>query len=155
VIDLQVTKYRDAIIVNAGVLDIAVHNILWDFETPEFVEQPECTVGARVGQLINGRDQWWPLTDSNAAEDVARKVVAYVLPFLEHMQTREAMLQWLEREAMTRRFPLSIITAAILASLLGETSKGCETLANLQNRSVGDWSARAVEVAKRLKCGPR
>lgn len=58
VVDLQIRKAGDTATLNTGVLDSDVHMKLWEGEPPQFVEQPSSTVGARVGELIDGKDLW-------------------------------------------------------------------------------------------------
>ena len=59
VIDVQVSKAGDAMTVNAGVMDPVVRLKCWGTDPPGFVEEPQCTVRVRVGQLIGTKDVWW------------------------------------------------------------------------------------------------
>jgi len=153
VVDVQVSKSGDVITINAGVLDMDVYAKLWDGEPPEFVEQPTCTVCARIGELFDGRDRWWKLSGDRVVVDVVDAVGTRVLPFLERMHTRKAMEQWLTDTEVTRKkYPQPIIYLAILKYLLGEVAQGCELLAELQRKSIGAWRSRAAEVAARLRC---
>lgn len=153
VIDVQVSKAGDTFTINAGVLDKEVHRKLWGGDPPELVEQPICTVGVRIGELLDGRDKWWPMGDDEAVIDARRSVEGRVLPFLDRMRARRNMEQWLIDAGVTRkRYPMPIITLAIIKSLLGDLTQGCDLLTELQKKSVGAWRARAAEVAERLRC---
>ena len=154
VVDLQVSKARDSFTINAGVTDVDAYRMLWGDELPIFFEQPECTVGARIGQLIENKDKWWDITDLNAAESAADCVVRYVLPFLEKMHSREAMKRWLlDSEVAGKRYPPPIINLASLESFLRHKSQGCTVLAELYRASKGSWRNRIAEVAEHLNCG--
>jgi len=156
VIDIQISKVDDSATVNAGVLDREVYTIAWGREPPELIEQPHCTIGVRIGALRDDRlDKWWRLGDDNSVADLVGNVEAHVLPFLEYMHTREAMKQWLiETEVTRKRYPLPIISLAILECLSGDFAQGCKLLAEIQarSRSAGGWGTRAAEVAERLGC---
>ena len=154
VIDLQVSKAGDAATVNSGVLDTEVYLKLWGSEPPNFVEEPACTVRARVGELVHGKDVWWQLNDDGIGEVIAGATADYVLPFVKRMSSREAMVQWLsDTDVLRKRYPPMIINFAILHGMLGRKSEACALLANLESKAVGAWRARAAEVAARLGCG--
>src|SRR5947208_3321359 len=89
VIDVQTSKAGDAITINAGVLHPDVHRKCWATEPPVIVEEPSCTVRARVGQLLDGRDLWLRLDDPRTLNEVIEKLNAPVLPFLERMHSPE------------------------------------------------------------------
>jgi hypothetical protein len=153
VVDIQTSKAGDATTVNTGVLDADVYTLLWGREPPAFIGQPFCTVGARIGELIDGKDKWWPLDDQDSAAEMAEEVVARVLPFLERIHSRAAMAQWLiDAQVVKKKYPPPIINLAIIKSLQGEVAFGCEVLAELQSKALGDWRERAVDVAKGLRC---
>lgn len=153
VVDLQISKAGDTITVNAGVVDVDVHTILWGRKPPEFVEQPACTVCIRIGELIDGKDMWWRLSDHETVHSVGANVAARVLPFLERMHSRRAMERWLiDTKVETRKYPAPILNLAILKTLLGEARQGCTLIDALQKKSIGAWQTRAIEVADRLRC---
>jgi hypothetical protein len=62
VVDLQVSKGGEDVTLNCGVLDPVVHLKAWSSEVPQFVQEPDCTVRARIGELLPERlDVWWQL----------------------------------------------------------------------------------------------
>jgi hypothetical protein len=153
VIDVQVSKAGDTITVNAGVLERDVHTKLWGERPPLFVEEPWCTVRARAGALIDGHDRWWQLNKANTAIDVSQAVGSHVLPFVNQMHTRQAMVEWLvAAEVVGKKYPPPILSLAILNHGLGKNAEACSLLIELRSRSVGDWRTRSEEVARRLGC---
>lgn len=154
VIDVQISKAGDAVTVNAGVLDLEVHVALWGSKPLENVEQPTCTVCARIGELIDGRDKWWQLSEGVTPSDVSEAVATHVVPFLARVNTRAGMKQWLlDSSVEKKRYPPPIISLAIIKSFSGEAVEACKLLADLQKKATGAWRARVTEVAGRLGCG--
>ncbi len=153
VIDVQVSKAGDTATVNAGVLDTDAHVKLWGSEPPAFVEEPTCTVRARVGELIEGKDLWWQLSDDQVTNKVSKAITDHVLPFVNRMRSRQDMVQWLaDTQVVKKKYPPPIINLAILQNLLGNSSEGCTLLAEMRKKAIGAWRAKAVEVAERLGC---
>jgi hypothetical protein len=153
VIDVQTSKAGDTITINAGVLHPDVHKKSWGTESPAVVEEPSCTVRVRVGQLLDGKDLWWRLNDNGIVDDVAEKLTAHVLPFLERMHSFDAMEQFLtSAQVMKQKYPLPIIHLAILKSEQGDRTGACGLLTELGKKTVGAWRTRIDEVAKRLGC---
>jgi hypothetical protein len=153
VIDVQISKAGNAVTVNAGVLDTDAHVKLWGSEPPTFVQEPACTVRARVGELIDGKDLWWQLSDDHVGDEISKAITNYVLPFVMRTHSRQDMVQRLtDTQVVKKTYPPPIINLAILQSLLGNSSEGCALLADVQKKAVGAWRARAAEVAERLAC---
>jgi len=155
-IDVQRSKGGDTFTINAGVLDRDVHAKLWGVEASGFTDVPTCTVSARIGDLLGAKDTWWSLNDDHAVRDAVGSVSSQVFPFLERMHSRQAIADWLvESGVLRKRYPMPIISLAILRNFAGEVSESCELLAEMQRRSLGAWSARAAEVAARLGCADK
>ena len=153
VIGVQISKAGDTATINAGVLDTDAHLKLWGSEPPAFVEESACTVGARVGELIDGKDLWWQLNDGQVTDKVSKAITDSVLPFVKRMRSRQGMVQWLtDTQVVKKKYPPPIINLAILQNLLGNSSEGCALLAEVRKKAIGAWGARAAEVAKRLGC---
>lgn len=154
VIDMQISKARNDVTINAGVLDIGVHSIYEGRETADVVEEPSCTVRARIGDLIDGKDKWWQIDKSHeAAEDMATQVANRVLPFFERLHSTEAMVTWLtEANVMTKQYPPPIIYLAILHHYLGDNSKPCELLADLLAKTTSPWKPKVKDVMERMGC---
>jgi hypothetical protein len=153
VIDVQTSKAGDTITINAGVLHPDVHRMCWATEPTVVVEEPSCTVRARVGQLLDGKDLWWRLDESKTLTDVGEKINAHVLPFLERMHSLEAMEQFLTASGLTmQKYPPPAIYLAIIKSERGDRTGACAVLAELGGKAIGAWRTRISEVAGRLGC---
>lgn len=153
VVDVQIGKTGDMITVNAGVLHLDVHAKCWGGDLPEFVEEPSCTVRARIGQLIDGKDLWWQLDSDHVAGEIAENVSAHVLPFLEQMQSAEAMERFLTNaQVVKRRYPPPIIYLAILKHEQGDAAAARSLLEDLKKRTVATWQGRIGQIVERLSC---
>jgi hypothetical protein len=153
VVDIQLSKAGDAVTVNAGVLDSIVYAAFWGSGPLERVEQPMCTVGARVGELIDGDDKWWKLDGESTPDDIAKVISAHVLPFIEQVATRYGMEKWLiDSDVARKRYPPPIINLAVLKSLRGEREVACALLGNLKKKTSGPWQTRVADVAGRIGC---
>ncbi|MGI8907012.1 MAG: DUF4304 domain-containing protein [Candidatus Sumerlaeaceae bacterium] len=153
VVDVQTSKSREAITVNAGVLHRDVYAKCWEQVLPQFIEEPSCTVRARIGQLIDGKDLWWDLTSTDVADDIADKVASRVIPFLEQMHAVNAMEQFLtDAQVVKQKYPPPIIYLAILKHEQGDSSAACALLNDLQKRTVGAWITRIRRIAEMFAC---
>jgi len=153
VIDVQTSKAGDTMTINAGVLYPEVHRKCWGTEPAAVIEESSCTARVRVGQLLDGKDLWWRLIDAKILDDIAEKLTAHVLPFLERMHSLEAMEQFLtSAQVMKKKYPPPIIYLAILKSEQGDRTGACALLTQLGEKSVGAWRTRISEVAGRLGC---
>lgn len=153
VIDLQLSQWDNTVTVNVGVLDEDVHRKVWQAEPSAWVEQPDCTVRVRIGELVHGRDIWWPLEDPATADRLTDAVVSNAVPILERMRDRQAMLEFLEgREPLKRRDWPTAISLAVLRHDLVDHADGCAMLSELQEAAAGGWKDRAATVAAQLGC---
>ena len=153
VIDVQTSKIGDALTLNAGVLHMVVHKVCWATELPSVIKEPECTVRARVGQLIDNKDLWWQVSDGGTIDDVVEKLTFYVLPFVERMHSLQAMEEFLTPAGVKKQdYPLPVIYRAILKHEQGNNNDACALLTGLGGTSVGAWRTRISEVAERLGC---
>lgn len=151
VIDVQVSKAGDTITVNVGVLDPEIYSQCWGADPPGFVQEPQCTVRARLGQLINGRDVWW----SVGSPEISRAVAQYGVPFLERMHAPGAMEEFLGSSTGIKAkhpYPLPVIYLALLMNKGGDRPGACRLLGELEERALGAWRTRVREVAWRLGC---
>lgn len=153
VVDAQTSKAGDKMTINAGVLLPEVHWKYWATELPAIVEEPECIVRARVGQLLDGKDLWWRLNDPGILDDVVEKLTVHVLPFVKRMHSLRAMEESLTNaQVMKQRYPPPVIYLAIIKSEQGDRVGACALLTELSKKSVGAWRTRIGEVAGRLGC---
>jgi hypothetical protein len=125
------------------VLDPLVHKALWKADPREFVEEATCTIRSRLGQLADGKDRWWTSSDTDAVEQVRELLIAYGIPFLERATSRAELGAWLEDNGVTRRrYPVPIISLAIIKLLLGERSDGLQLLQDLRSKTTPPWRDR-------------
>jgi hypothetical protein len=149
VIDVQVSKGGDTMTANVGVLDPELHSQCWGEDVPSFVQEPQCTVRARVGQLMSGRDVWWPVGSREAVDAVA----TCALPFLERMHAPGRMEEFLASSSGVKAkhpHPPPVIYLALLMNKRGDRTGACKLLSELQERALGAWRARVREVAARV-----
>jgi hypothetical protein len=77
----------------------------------------------------------------------------HLVPFVERVRPREAMVQWLfDAEVTKGRYPPPVLGLAILLSLLGRSSEACAILADVERKCVGAWRARVDDIARKLGC---
>ena len=153
VIDVQSSKAGDTVTINVGVLERGVYLACWGREAGLFVEEPFCTVRARIGQLLDNKDRWWDIGSPSAADEMADCLIEHALPFLARMQSLEEMRDWLASAgAPSPKTPLSSICFAVLLSKLGDVDRACATLVELESKALGAWKARAKEVSVRIGC---
>lgn len=155
VVDIQTSKDGDAVTMNVGVLSRPIYLACWGRDAESFIEEPECTVRARIGRLIDNKDRWWDVNSAGVAEEMVDCLAARILPFLERMRSLEAMRDWLASTGIpSPKSPLPSICFAVLQAQLGDISAACTALANLERKALGAWKARAQEVAARIGCTP-
>ncbi len=152
VIDVQTSKSGDMMTINAGVFHPEVHRKCWATELPAIIQEPQCIVRARIGQLIGSKDLWWQLNDHGIVNDVAEKLAAHVMPFLERMHSLAAMDQFLTSlQTVKRRYSLEMIYLAIIKHERGDTSGACALLHEPRQKA-GVWQTKIGEVVERLGC---
>lgn len=155
VIDIQGSKVGGTVTLNVGVLERGVYAICWGRDPEPFVEEPLCTVRARIGQLLDNKDRWWNVEDTNAADEMIICLRERAFPFLARMHSLEEMRAWLASAGSpSPKNPLSAICLAVLQQRLGNESQACSILADLQVKALGAWKERAKEVSARLECRP-
>jgi hypothetical protein len=154
VIDYQTDKSNTAVTLNCGVLDPEVYAYCWPRHPPARLQEPDCTVRARVGDLrTDRRDVWWPKADDSTPKQLTEAVEEHLLPFIERMHSREAMAGWLEEtRVVKRRYPPPIIYLAVLRFLSGDTAAACDLLRALRAKTSGPWHDRVGEILARLEC---
>ncbi len=151
VIDIQTSKGGNAVTLNAGVLSRSIHLTCWGQEAEPFIEEPLCTVRARVGQLLDNKDVWWDVNSSGVSDEIVGCLGARIFPFLERMRTPEGMRDWLLSTGIpSLRYPLPSLYFAVLQSQLGDVRAAAVLLADLEHKALGAWKIRAHEVAVRI-----
>jgi len=154
VIEFQRGKTSADFTLNIGVLTKSVYTIAWSKEAPDLPKEAACTVRARIGSLIFQGDKWWEIDDPAALPEIAGHVLSSVLPFLDHMHSREQQLNFLRERSTWRGFWQVQIYAAILMFECGQREEACAKLRKHQPTRYEGASiqARFGEVADRLNC---
>lgn len=154
VLDVQVSKAASTVTINVGVMERGVYAQCWGREAEPFVEEPFCTVRARIGELIDGRDKWWDIhDDAKCAEEMVSCAKEYALPFLERMHSLQEMANWLVTTgAPSPKSPLPAISLAVIRHALGDHAEACSILSGLGANVRGAWRARVKEVSERIGC---
>jgi hypothetical protein len=153
VIDVQVSKSGDLVTINTGVLSRAVYSTMWGHESGLFIDEPSCTVRARVGQLLDNKDRWWRVESDSSAEEMMSCIEVCVFPFLNRMQSLGAMRDWLASSGLpSPKWPAPSVCFAVVQFYLGNTEDACITLRELERNALGGWRAEAKKVAVRIGC---
>lgn len=154
VVDVQISKSRDAFTVNCGVLHRDVFKILWGDEPPLLVNESSCTVRSRIGYLMSRKDVWWPLKDERSYSDAVQKIDNYALPFFESMHSLENSISFLEEKQNVRRkkYPLAIMALAAFKYEAGSQKEACDILYELSDNTKGLWSIRINSMLESLSC---
>jgi hypothetical protein len=152
VVDIQVATTGDAVTLNVGVLHPNVYATCWGKPAPTFIDEASCTVRARIGQLIDGRDLWWSLDDPDLCADIVDAARTHALPFLERMHSPSAMERFLtEAKVADLPYPPPAIYLAILRAGQGNRDEARAILRKLESGSPDAWRQRVRDVAKRLR----
>jgi len=154
VVDIQVNKTGTRVTLNCGVLDTDTYAVCWGTPAPAFVEEPFCTVRARLGRLMGRGDQWWSPHDDDAIDELLERIEDTVLPFIARMNDRREMANYLAEQIKHKRYPdpLAVAYLAIVEAQLGDVNRACSVLAEHRPNVLGDWQIRLKEVSSRLGC---
>lgn len=156
VLELQEGRLDGTVTINLGVVHAGIYELLWGRPIPALVAEHQCIVGTRIGELVDKKDRWWPVGDSNSVDEISSVVRTNAHLFFDRLHARAAMRQWLlDAGVLKQRYPKPIIYLAILENSLGRSDRSCEILESLRNASIGNWSSKVMEVAKRLDCRTR
>lgn len=147
--------------INVGIALPRVFHIVWGKSAPVFVQEVDCIVRARIGQLLHGDfsgnalDEWWQFA-TNAEKDEVRQQVrgavqTHVIPFLDRFTTIQDLRTFLlELGGWRQRYPLTQIYLAVLHHLLGADADCRQVLRHVLETSDSAWRVRAQEVCARL-----
>lgn len=148
VIDLQISKSKDTFTINAGVAAKFVIHACWGIDGSDVVEEPACTVRTRLGELLHGRDVWWSLTDNDGVEEVLAGIQDTAIPFLQLNHSIDHMIETLENDPASRRYPPGVIYLALLHHRKGESDRCREIFKSM--KLTGSWSQKASDILAAL-----
>lgn len=149
VIDFQIGKSKDMFTLNAGVADKFVIRACWGMDGSDLVEEPSCTVRARLGELLHGRDVWWSFSEDDGIEEVLNGIQDVAMPFLQLNHSIDHMIETLEGNPASRRYPPETIYLALLYHRKGESERCREMFKSM--KLTGAWSQKASEILDALK----
>ena len=153
VVTVQISKAGQRFTLNLGVLDPDALALCWGEQPSRLADEALCTVRARLGQLMSGKDVWWDGSDLTTLSTIASALRDVGLPFLErhHSTTQlEATLQALLESEQS--YPPPIIYLAALKARRGDGLAACQLLQILRDRSTGAWAPRIESALQRLGC---
>jgi hypothetical protein len=141
------------ITVNLGIFLTHVNKAEEGAPPRDFVSASSCTIWARLGQVVNGRDRWFDVGEDNSklAVKLIKLFEKFGLPFLDQFPDYPSILAHHEKCKKYPNVPAarSILIAAIVAHHLGKTKKAKELFKKAYATSKGGWE-HAAEVAENL-----
>jgi len=150
VIDLQVGRSQDTFTINVGVAEKSILSSCWGLDSSEVVEEPSCTIRARLGELMCGRDIWWSLTDEGSLDGVLSGIEDAAIPFLQFNHSIDRMIETLESGSSARSYPPEAIYLALLYYRRGDGDRGMNMLRTLQTKLTGDWREKVSKILNGL-----
>jgi hypothetical protein len=138
VIRVQVSKAGNRVTIEAGVLHPVAFTNVWEEPVPPFVDTPECTIRARIGDLVDGHDRWWSLEDRDLVGQLTAAIQSHFVPFLERHHTAEAIESWLATSREVRNLMRPILRIWLHSSMREGITKA---LAHFLQNSRGRRSA--------------
>ena len=121
IVNVQKSQYSDrnniSFTLNSGLYLPEAERLWTGRTTNERFLEPDCLIRKRVSRLKNpGADVWYDLTNGTEpqrpAQEVTQDLTAYLLPYLDLVSSREAILQQLLRERYPNS-PLAIETVYV------------------------------------------
>lgn len=153
VVEVQRNKGGDKVTANFGVLNEEAYFLFAGAAAPTWISEPICTVRARVGELIDGKDKWWSLDDTQELDGMVDRLTEVALPFFDRLHSDHGMEKQLSSVPVShQRYPPPVIYLAILRSRLGDRAEACKLLHTLHERTNKAWKMKVLEVCNRLGC---
>ncbi len=148
VVDLQINNSKNMFTINVGVADKFVTHACWGLNDTNMTEEPSCTVRARLGELLYGRDVWWSLSNSQDIEKALSGIHDVAIPFFQINHDIDYMIESLESNPATRRYPPGVIYLALLHCRKGESDRCKEMFKSM--KLTGAWSKKAYDILDAL-----
>ena len=149
VIDLQISKSKDTFTINAGVATKFIIHACWGTDGSDVVEEPSCTVRTRLGELLHGRDVWWGISDDDGVEEVLSGIQSASIPFFQLNHSIDHMIETLENDPASRRYPPGIIYLALLHYQKGDCDRCKEMFRSM--KLAGAWNQKASDILDALQ----
>lgn len=139
VIDIQVSHVTDRVTINAGVFHREIYETCWGTPHPPFIQEPACIVRARIGELIDNYDIWWPLNHPDSVIEIPVNIKKYALPFLERMHSFTNMAEQIHENKKFCQYPPDVLYLAMLRSKLGDHEAAFKTIMDFRKKPMGAW----------------
>jgi hypothetical protein len=163
-IGFQTSKWAPEFTINAGLIDLQAHAVMFPALSREFFKFEADAESCRVGHLLPDlRDVCWKLYDPKSIESGLDMTLAAVIPFLETLSSRDAMIQWLRgqtiqgqdrvsfsRPPRIRLLPMQRVCLAVLLALQGQEAESSEVLGSFVVAKNPNFARYATDVAQRL-----
>lgn len=146
VLDVQVGKSGEKFTINVGVAEKSVLGSCWGSDSLRLVEESSCTIRARLGELMCGRDVWWPLTSEDGVNEVLDAIENTAIPFLHLNHSVDRMIEFLENNSSARIYPPEAIYLALLYRRAGNIDRSVKLLKTLQIELNGGWREKISEI---------
>jgi len=148
-IHVQMSKSKDTFAINLGVADKFVLRTCWGADGSSMVDEPLCTVRIRLGELLYGRDVWWPLSDDSCIDEITMGITHAAIPFFQCNHCTNRMIETLENQIGGNDRAPQIIYIALLHYKNGNTDI-CRTI--LSNVKLNDaWSQKRSDILDKLR----
>lgn len=147
VLDLQISKSKDAFTINVGVASKFVIDACWGLVGFDVVEESKCTVRTRLSELLHGRDVWWSLKDDDSIND-ALIGIENAVQFLQYNHSVDHMIETLQNDPASKRYPPGIIYLALLQYEKGEFSLCRQMFEDM--KLTGAWRQKSSEILAKL-----
>lgn len=110
----------------------------------DWVNDYDCQLRRTIGQLLGHSDLWWSLTDANSFEASHSALVDHGLPWLEGLDSKQAVLDAFEREGSLAvgLSPAGALDISDLYNSLGHGEQARRTLAAYVEEPVTGGHAR-------------
>lgn len=125
------SSWLGGVTVNLDMKDLQTEKLFLSiFASSGAIQMP--TIGARIGELIDGYDRWWKKDEPNGPAEMAQAVVEHGLPWFDRVRTlEEQAANWYGRAgALTSRgyHGSSLVGLALTLYRMGEREEACRVL---------------------------
>src|SRR5919201_5327901 len=159
IMDFQLSKYVTSwsFTVNLGIHDVDLEGFLpsWPRLNTQKISTAVCNLGrTRLGELVDGHDQWWDLRADDAIAQLSHRLCStlkkFAIPDLQHLQSREAIADtWMRNnKAPWFRGNQPMVLAALLKRV-GRDREAEGVAAGAVAASIGspseEWSKTVAE----------
>lgn len=156
VVHLQLSNDGERFTINLGVCNLIAYELYFGQKAPAALHETDCTVRARIGELLTGVDAWWSMSNGSCPDEAISALSNQAMAFFESLHTANAILTRLGVESSRHKgHPLPEIYRAIFRHRLGQHEEANRTLEGLAAKAPKAWGQKIFEVQERLRAlGP-